>query len=354
MRRRYDSPSPQSQDGPSSRAEQSGQLHQGTQQQSRGRTIPNQTYVIAESSRRVCRINPHAVLPSSVTSYSDVGQHPSDRSTYGVPKPGRKKKPPPVPARVSYTGQLSRSGPTVRRVNEMESEVESLREVAHRGVGNNLPLRTRAGARARSKAAPSQDVEEHEDDVDSRSSAEETVYEDEPPTATVHVFRANAVTMRLIDEINHAWNINKIERVFPQRIWPKRGTEWSKPVLEIFLSLAKKYPEEKYRRMIGAYFVQLCLKRRENPNAKAQWKIVDAKNTEAWANEHCRPSSVPGRSSKGQRTALDMSSSQQQRRSSPTRTVNKGKQKASQGKEAIVQRKTRRPVYDLPDSSESE
>jgi hypothetical protein len=160
--------------------------------------------------------------------------------------------------------------------------------------------------------------------------------------------------MRLIGEINHAWNIDKIETVFPQCIWPKRGTEWSRTVLEIFLSLAKKYPEKEHYKTIGAYFVQLCQKRRENPNAKTQWKIADAKDTEAWAHEHCRPSLVPGQSNRGQKTALDISSSQQQRRSGSKQTVNKGKQKASQGEEVIVRRKTRRPVYDIPDSSESE
>lgn len=75
----------------------------------------------------------------------------------------------------------------------MKSEVESLRGVAYRGVSNNIPLCIRARARAGSKAAPSQGVTEHEDDVDFRLSVEETVYKDEP------VFRANAVTMRLID-----------------------------------------------------------------------------------------------------------------------------------------------------------
>lgn len=217
IRRRHDSPSRQSQGRPSSRAEQSGQLHRGTQQQSRSQTIPNQTYNVAESSRSVRRLNPHAVLPSSVTSHSDVGQHLSDRSTYGVPKPGRKKKPPPVPVRVSYTGQLSRSGPTVRRVNEIESEVESLRGVAYRGVSNNIPVCIRVGTRARSKAAPSQGVTEHEDNVDSRLSAEETVYEDEP------VFRANAVTMRLIDgnqpRLEHLQDRDSLSPMYLAKRW---------------------------------------------------------------------------------------------------------------------------------------
>lgn len=155
-------------------------------------------------------------------------------------------------------------------------------------------------------------------------------------------------------EINHAWNIYKVETVFPQCIWLKRGTEWSRTVLEMFLSLAKKYPEKEHYKTMGAYFVQLCQKRTENPNAKTQWKIADAKDTEAWAHEHCRPSLVLGQINRGQKTALDISSSQQQRRSGSTQTVNKGKQKASLGEEVIVQKKTRKLVYDIPDSSESE
>jgi hypothetical protein len=84
----------------------------------------------------------------------------------------------------------------------MESEVESLRGVAYRGVSNNIPLCIRARARAGSKAAPSQGVTEHED---------------EP------VFRANAVTMRLIDgnqpRLEHLQDRDSLSPMYLAKTW---------------------------------------------------------------------------------------------------------------------------------------
>jgi len=300
--------------------------HQSTHQQRRDQTDTAQAYVPGESSNSHRRKNPHALLPRSVTTYSDFGAHPSDRSTFGVSKPKRAKKQPPGPARDGDTGGLPRSSATHGVVSQVDTPP---------GEVHILPVRART--RARSQAAPSRYPQPTGED---ESTAEGSEDGGQQPGQT---YQANSAVLRVTEQIKQAWGVTDISEVFPKEIWPKLNTEWRVNILERFLDLAKQYPDKKSRIGITAKFKELCHIRRKMPNAKTQWTTADTRSTEVWAKEHCTPFSTSSQSDRGQGTV------QQQRKPGLLQAMHKGKQKAGQGKEASVRKNTKRSVYNIPD-----
>jgi hypothetical protein len=95
-----------------------------------------------------------------------------------------------------------------------------------------------------------------------------------------------------LSQICEAWGIHNVKEVFLVEIWPKSGTLWNLPVLQLFLTMAHQYPLPHHRTEISSKFVELVRVRRGKQNAKTQWTIQDAKNTHAWA-KHEYGSSPP-------------------------------------------------------------
>lgn len=316
-RRGRDSPSGQLQDEHLSQAD----LPWSTQQQSRNRIAPAQAYVVGESSNSHRRQNPHTLLSSSVTTYSDVGQHPSDRSTYGITKPKRGKRrtavaPHPDPVRISNTGQL-----TERRPGEVEGLSGNVQRTTR-----SLPVRT-----AYSKAAPPQDAQLVEEDVDAattQSLAWGPIDSNNQLPEPVQVYKANPAVLDCIDKLIDTWDVEDIVEVFPKDIWPKANTGWSVDILNRVLCIAKEYPDKESRTKITAKFAELCQIRQSRPRSKTQWTVADVTATVAWAKEHCRPSTVSNQVSQGQGAVVDVSLSQRLRKPRLIQRLNKGKQKA--------------------------
>lgn len=282
------------------------------------------------------------MLSSSVTSYSDVGQHPSDRSTYGITKPKRGKRrtavdPPPDPVRIGNTRQ-----PTDRR----PSEVEGLSRNVQRTT-RSIPVRT-----AHSTAALPQSAQLVEEDVNTaiaRLSVQGPVDSNEQLAEPVQVYKANPAVIRYIDDLINTWDVENIVDIFPKDIWPNVGTGWSVDILNRFLRIAKEYPDEESRTKITAKFAELCRIRQSKPRSKTQWTVTDVTATVAWAKEHCRPSVVSNQVSQRQGAVVDVSSSWRLRRPRLIQRVNKGKQKAGHVTEITVQKKARgATVYDVP------
>jgi hypothetical protein len=210
----------------------------------------------------------HATLPSSVTAYSDAGEYPSGRSTYGVSKPIRRKSNKTQAPWISNTQRLATLRTPEIAVATQLTELEGL---LHMLTSEEiLDLRQRKADQAGTEhtnttlAPPSQTV--------GSISLEYSI----PSYLTSSIRRCLCL-------ICEAWAVDDVKDIFPDRIWPKSGTLWNLPVLELFHTLTRQYPLLHHRNGISDKFAELTIKRRQKRNAKTQWTIQDAKETQAWA-----------------------------------------------------------------------
>jgi hypothetical protein len=226
----------------------------------RSRNYPSNYHNTAESSIPQRRRDRHATLSSSVTAYSDAGEYPSGRSTYGVSKTNpRKLNNRPVML-------LAQEAAVDKQLNEVEGLLQLLtsKELSD--------LRQRRVDQAASNT-PAQEEES-------------TLLDYGVPWHLTTSMR------QCLSQICEAWGIHNVKEVFPVEIWPKSGTLWNLPVLQLFLTMAHQYPLPHHRTEISSKFVELVRVRRGKQNAKTQWTIQDAKNTHAWA-KHEYGSSPP-------------------------------------------------------------
>ena len=311
-----------------------------TLRQERTQTAPVRANTAGQPPSSNPRRNPRAFLPGSVTSYSDAGAHPSDRSTYGrnKPKPKRTKHSGPLPA--TQTRRLLQNKATTDQLAEVEALFQSLTQDEFNMLADRRAMQNAAEPQATQLALP--------DDCTTASETGET--EDESTEGGVTIdYNVTPATARYTDEIVCAWGVKDISEIFAQEIWPNPKTPWSLSVLEAFLDLAKKYPNARCRKGITAKFAGLVKKRRSTPGAKTQWAIADVTATKAWAEKQYRHQSVCHLSSAEQECIADANRSftYSQRLRKPSAGLS-NIQRLKRGKQ-----KRRKQVYSIVSSSES-
>lgn len=239
--------------------------HQARQHQ----TSPWASQRATQSALSGPRQHRHAALPSSVTAYSDAGEYPSGRSTYGVSKQNRRKPSkshaPRAPNVQRTVTLLAQEGAVDKELTEAEGLLQFLtsKEI--------MVLQQRRVNRVN----PSQ-----------QSSNYGTTTQDEDVTLE------NSIPHYLTPNIRHCvlqicetWDVQHVAEIFPTKIWPKQGTLWNLSVLQLFLTLARQYPTARHCRGISRKFTELNEARRRKVHAKTQWTMGDATATCTWAKE---------------------------------------------------------------------
>lgn len=228
--------------------------------------------------------NPHSVLPGSVTTYSDAGQYPSGRSTYGVTKPrqnGRRGRTQTSALR-TYTSnnvnsQALHEGLTARKLQELKQLFRSLSQTDY-----NSFIRSLRRESEEAELTQSPPTLEAALDETTRSTSET---QDEDSTAGITLYPVTPAVTKCIEEICELWDVPDIAYIFPKAIWPNPSTLWPIGVLREFREMAQEYPSQDSRQGISTKFTGLVQARRGRSNAKSQWSIVDARTTHAWAKE---------------------------------------------------------------------
>jgi hypothetical protein len=241
------------------------------------RTTPCSTLVHSEPSGIHRQRNPHSVLPGSVTTYSDAGQYPSGRSTYGVTKPSQRGR----------RGRTKTSDLPVRTSNNLQDLRELFRSLSKTEYESFI----RSLGREADVELPQSQLSQGMALDETPQSLSET--EDEDSTAGITVYPVTSAVTRWTDEICELWDASDIADVFPKAIWPNPKTPWSIGVLREFRDMAQKYPSLDSRQGISTKFAELVQARRGRSNAKSQWSIVDARTTHAWAKEQYETESDP-------------------------------------------------------------
>jgi len=266
--------------------EQSGQeqLPRHISQSVQRRSTPYSALASGRPSSFHRQQNPHSVLPGSVTTYSDAGQYPSGRSTYGVTK-------------ISQRGRRGRTKTSTlpnQTFNNLHSQVPCERATTGKLQELNELFRSLSQTEynnfIRSLSRDVQEVEPPQNQLlqevalneTSRSTSET---QDEDSTADVTLYPVTSAVTKCIDEICKLWNVPDIAYIFPKAIWPNPKTPWPIGVLKEFRDMAQKYPNTDCRQSISSKFAELVQARRRRSNAKSQWSIVDARTTHAWAKE---------------------------------------------------------------------
>ena len=284
---------------------------------------PHLSYVVGGPSNSHRRRNPHAALPGSVTTYSDAGQYPSGRSTYGITKPsqrGPRRRTEldalPIFAHISRNRQLPRDKAMNDKIRELDQLWQSLSQFEHDEVLQDL--------RQRREAARTQDIQPAQEDKQDGASQLSPESEDEQSVAETTLYPVTAAISRCIEDICSSWNVPDIAHIFPNALWPKPGTLWHIGVLKIFHTMAQEYPDIESRKGISTKFAELVKKRRERSNAKSQWSIVDARTTYAWAREQYGVHSAFNQDNKEYDNATGVRSSRRQRQPSGKASLSQG------------------------------
>jgi hypothetical protein len=310
-----------------------------TLRQERTQTAPVRANTAGQPPSSHSRQNLRTFLPGSVTSYSDAGAHPSDRSTYGrnKPKPKRTKHTGPLPA--SQTGRLLQNKATKDQLAEVEALFQSLTQDEFNMLADRRAMQNAAEPQATQLALL--------DDCTTASEAGETEEEDTEGGVTID-YNVTPVIAKCTEEIVCAWGVKDISEIFPQEIWPNPKTPWNLGVLKAFLDLARKYPNARCRKGITTKFAGLVKKRRSTPGAKTQWAIADATATKAWAEMQYRHQSASRPSDAGQGSTADANRSltSSQRLRKPSAGLS-NIQRLKRNKQ-----KRRKQVYSIVSSSE--
>jgi hypothetical protein len=238
----------------------------------------------------------HATLSRSVTAYSDTGEYPSGRSTYGVSKPSQKRlhkrqtqqttwdrlrvQQSPAKSQTNPLSQLQN-----RAVDKQLDEVESLWQYLTRGEISALqqrkadkePLRQAVKPGAKDNNSSSGYLCKGIGDMSPQETSNQSSLQD-----TLPAYLTPTVRQRICD-ICEVWGVQNITDIFPRDIWPKVGTVWNLAVLGLFLTMARQYPTQECCDGISGKFTDLITARRHKLNAKTQWTIQDADATYTWA-----------------------------------------------------------------------
>jgi hypothetical protein len=213
----------------------------------------------------------HATLTSSVTAYSDIGEYPSGRSTYGKLPRKKSTKRQSLPNRFSVN-----SARQSESVHDQLDEVEGLWNFVTTAEISELQRR-------RAHRAPDTQQTDQIITSDGNGSVDDGLEDLQSlPSYMTPTVR------QCIEHICEAWNTQQLTDVFPRKIWPKEKTLWSLSVLKVFLTMARRFPSSACRHAITAKFVELNTARRNKLNAKSQWAIGDADATLAWAEKEYR------------------------------------------------------------------
>lgn len=178
------------------------------------------------------RRNPYSALSGSVTTYSDVGQYPSGRSTYGVTKPSQRTrngrtKNSAIPFRLANndTSQVSSEAVLARRLQELRELLNSLSQTEHETLIRSLSRNDNARYREEDllQSQHAQEVAHNEASLPTSETEAENAG-DEDTTIRVTLYPVTSTVTNYTDEICRLWDVPDISHVFPKNIWPNPKT----------------------------------------------------------------------------------------------------------------------------------
>jgi hypothetical protein len=199
--------------------------------------------------------NRHAVMTSSVTEYSDAGQYYSGGSTFGEKRRSQRRT-------HKQNRRKSLDNPT-RTIEDLIQKVKTLE--------NQLSRQNRLSGGTTNQTLQA--------DLGSRD-----LLPGEGSLARIPQESHDAIR-----RLCTIWRVSDISELFPQDIWPQKGTKWHPEVLELFIDMAGDYPSPNQRDRICEIFQDLVRKRRCQPNSKSQYTLEDTKTTIRWARDMYSP-----------------------------------------------------------------
>jgi hypothetical protein len=264
----------------------------------------------------------HSALLGSVTTYSDIGEYPSERSTYGVARPSQRRSRKGHGPRIGQALHTVIQRPREKAISQQLNEVEGLWKYLTNHEVQSLQRRRAANSQDGHAA---REVTPQETTHSSSQDEEPTLQDTLPQCLTPNI-------RECVESICHTWDVTNVTDIFPIDLWPKQGTLWNLGVLERILTMARQYPASHCREGITTKFAELVRARRQKSNAKTQWTIQDANTTCLWAKEQytspVRSTLEPELYDNG---ATTLRSSQRHRKPSMKASLlykDKGKQKA--------------------------